>query len=71
MDILTLDGSDGEGGGQILRTALSLSTITARAFRMVNIRSNRRKPGLMPQHLCAVRAAAAISVMLMRWLEVF
>jgi RNA 3'-terminal phosphate cyclase (ATP) len=61
MDILTLDGSDGEGGGQILRTALSLSTITARAFRMVNIRSNRRKPGLMPQHLCAVRAAAAIS----------
>lgn len=60
-DILTLDGSYGEGGGQILRTALSLSTITARAFRLVNIRANRRNPGLLPQHLSAVRAAAAIS----------
>lgn len=61
MSILTLDGSHGEGGGQILRTALSLSIIAARAFRLVNIRANRRKPGLMPQHLCAVKAAAAIS----------
>lgn len=61
MDILTLDGSHGEGGGQILRTALSLSAIAARAFRLVNIRVGRRNPGLMPQHLSAVRAAAAIS----------
>jgi RNA 3'-terminal phosphate cyclase (ATP) len=61
MDILTLDGSHGEGGGQILRTALSLSTITARPFRLTNIRAGRRKPGLLPQHLSAVRAAAAIS----------
>jgi RNA 3'-terminal phosphate cyclase (ATP) len=60
MDILTLDGSHGEGGGQILRTALSLSIVTARAFRLVSIRSGRRNPGLLPQHLSAVRAAAKI-----------
>jgi RNA 3'-terminal phosphate cyclase (ATP) len=61
MDILTLDGSHGEGGGQILRTALSLSAITARPFRLTNIRAGRRKPGLLPQHLSAVRATAAIT----------
>ena len=61
MDILTINGSYGEGGGQILRTALSLAVLTARAFRLVNIRAGRRNPGLLPQHLSAVRAAAAIS----------
>jgi RNA 3'-terminal phosphate cyclase (ATP) len=61
MDILTLNGPHGEGGGQILRTALSLSAITARPFRLVNIRAGRRKPGLLPQHLSAVRAAAVIA----------
>lgn len=61
MDVLTLDGSYGEGGGQILRTALSLSALTGRAFHLVNIRGGRRRPGLLPQHLSAVRAAAAIS----------
>jgi RNA 3'-terminal phosphate cyclase (ATP) len=61
MALLTLDGSHGEGGGQILRTALSLSMVTARAFRLVNIRAGRRNPGLLPQHLSAVRAAAAVS----------
>jgi RNA 3'-terminal phosphate cyclase (ATP) len=61
MDILTLDGAHGEGGGQILRTALSLSAITARPFRLTNIRAGRRNPGLLPQHLSAVRAMAAIS----------
>jgi RNA 3'-terminal phosphate cyclase (ATP) len=60
-NLLTLDGSHGEGGGQILRTALSLSTTTMRAFRLMNIRSGRRNPGLMPQHLSAVRASAVIS----------
>jgi RNA 3'-terminal phosphate cyclase (ATP) len=60
-DVLILDGSYGEGGGQILRTALSLSMVTTRAFRLVNIRAGRRNPGLLPQHLSAVRAAAAIS----------
>ena len=61
MDVLTLDGSHGEGGGQILRTALSLSIITARHIRLVNIRAGRRNPGLLAQHLSAVRASAAIS----------
>jgi RNA 3'-terminal phosphate cyclase (ATP) len=59
--LLTLDGSSGEGGGQILRTALSLSMLTGRPFRIVKIRANRDKPGLRPQHLKAVEAAAALS----------
>ena len=57
---ITLDGSDGEGGGQILRSALSLSMLTGRPFRIVRIRANREKPGLRPQHLKAVEAAAAL-----------
>jgi RNA 3'-terminal phosphate cyclase (ATP) len=61
MTGLILDGSYGEGGGQILRTALSVSVITGRAFRLINIRAGRRNPGLLPQHLSAVRAAAEIS----------
>ncbi len=61
MDVLTLDGSHGEGGGQILRTALSLSAVTARPFRLTSIRAGRHNPGLLPQHLCSVRAAATIS----------
>ncbi len=55
-----LDGSRGEGGGQILRTALSLSLLTGRPFRMSRIRANREKPGLRPQHLKAVKAAALL-----------
>jgi RNA 3'-terminal phosphate cyclase (ATP) len=61
MTGLILDGSYGEGGGQILRTALSVSVITGRAFRLINIRARRRNPGILPQHLSAVRAAAAVS----------
>lgn len=53
----TIDGSAGEGGGQILRTALALSLVTGEAFRIRNIRAGRRKPGLLRQHLTAVRAA--------------
>lgn len=60
MEELILDGSMGEGGGQILRSALSLSLITGRAARIENIRALRPKPGLLRQHLAAVRAAAAI-----------
>ncbi len=50
----------GEGGGQILRTALTLSMITGRPFRIQNIRVKRAKPGLMRQHLVAVQAAAQV-----------
>lgn len=59
-EIVKLDGSLGEGGGQILRTALSLSMITGTAFSIHNIRAKRPKPGLLRQHLTAVTAAATI-----------
>ena len=58
--MIDLDGSQGEGGGQILRTSLTLSMITGTPFRVTNIRANRAKPGLMRQHLVAVQAAAEI-----------
>ncbi|HEY7119009.1 MAG TPA: RNA 3'-terminal phosphate cyclase [Tepidisphaeraceae bacterium] len=60
-DLLVIDGSQGEGGGQILRTSLALAMITGRPFRMVNVRGNRPKPGLRRQHLTAVRAAARVA----------
>ncbi len=56
-----IDGSRGEGGGQILRTSLALSMITGTPIRIANIRARRSKPGLMRQHLTAVQAAARIS----------
>lgn len=59
--MLTLDGSQGEGGGQILRTSLALSMCLGKAFHIYNIRATRPKPGLQPQHLTAVKAAASIS----------
>jgi RNA 3'-terminal phosphate cyclase (ATP) len=58
--MLTIDGSQGEGGGQIIRTSLALSLITGRPIRIYNVRARREKPGLQRQHLTAVRAAAAI-----------
>lgn len=58
--MLYLDGSQGEGGGQVLRTSLSLSALTGQPFCLENIRAGRSKPGLRPQHLTAVRAAAAL-----------
>ena len=62
-DQLTIDGSTGEGGGQILRTSLSLSMITGQPVRIENIRAKRPKPGLMRQHLACVLAAQAVSVL--------
>lgn len=59
--MLLIDGSFGEGGGQIVRTALALSLLTGRALRMINIRAGRPRPGLLRQHLTAVKAAAEVS----------
>ncbi|MFZ0544986.1 MAG: RNA 3'-terminal phosphate cyclase, partial [Candidatus Promineifilaceae bacterium] len=59
-NLLHVDGRQGEGGGQVLRTSLSLSALTGRPFRIENIRANRSRPGLRPQHLSAVRAVAAL-----------
>lgn len=61
MKPIEIDGSFGEGGGQILRTCLSLSCVTGMPFRASNIRAGRKKPGLRPQHLLSVRAAAELS----------
>ncbi|KQO19458.1 RNA 3'-phosphate cyclase [Acidovorax sp. Leaf76] len=58
---LTLDGSTGEGGGQILRTGLALSMVTGRPLHITRIRAGRPKPGLMRQHLACVQAAVAVS----------
>lgn len=58
--MITIDGSIGEGGGQILRTALGLSLVTGEPFTIENIRAGRNKPGLLRQHLTAVEAAAKI-----------
>lgn len=55
--MLIVDGSQGEGGGQVLRSSLALSMVTGTPFRIVNIRAGRKKPGLMRQHLTSVRAA--------------
>jgi RNA 3'-terminal phosphate cyclase (ATP) len=59
--MIFIDGSFGEGGGQILRTALSLSLSTGTPFRIEKIRAGRQRPGLLRQHLTAVLAAAEIS----------
>ena len=59
-DPITIDGSKGEGGGQMLRTSLSLSAAYGKPFEMLNIRAKRDKPGLKRQHLTCVRAVAQI-----------
>ena len=58
--MITIDGSEGEGGGQILRTSLALSLVTGQPFRMERIRAKRQKPGLLRQHLTAVEAAKTV-----------
>jgi RNA 3'-terminal phosphate cyclase (ATP) len=58
--MIRIDGSFGEGGGQILRTSLSLSLATGKAFCIENIRAGRERPGLLRQHLTAVLAAAEV-----------
>ncbi len=58
---VTIDGARGEGGGQIVRTSLALSVLLGTELTLFNIRAGRARPGLQPQHLAGVRAAAAIS----------
>ena len=58
--MMTIDGSMGEGGGQVLRTSLALSLVTGQPFRIENIRAGREKPGLLRQHLTAVNAATEV-----------
>src|ERR1051326_3946650 len=58
--MITIDGSQGEGGGQIMRTSLALSLVTGQPFRMEQIRAKRQKPGLLRQHLTAVEAAKTV-----------
>ena len=60
MNLLTIDGSYGEGGGQILRSALTLSTITQKPIQIENIRHNRNNPGLMPSHLSTIKLLGKI-----------
>ena len=57
-DLVKIDGSHGEGGGQILRTAISLSAISGKAIEVTNIRANRTNPGLRPQHLAGIKIIA-------------
>jgi len=59
--MISIDGSQGEGGGQIIRTALALSLVTGKPFRVEKVRARRAKPGLMRQHLTAVEAARSLS----------
>jgi len=59
--VVEIDGSEGEGGGQMLRTAITLSAVTGKPFRMHNIRAKRPKPGLSAQHLEALLAVARIT----------
>src|SRR5262249_17521204 len=58
--MILIDSSQGEGGGQVLRTSLALSLVTGQPFRMERIRAKRQKPGLLKQHLTAVEAAKTV-----------
>ncbi len=59
--MITIDGSRGEGGGQILRTTVALSALTGRPVRVTNIRAKRPNPGLRAQHITAVKTVAELT----------
>src|SRR5437879_3183616 len=67
--MLTIDGSFGEGGGQILRSALALSLVTRTPFRIEKVRAGRERPGLARQHLAAVEAAARVGQAEVTWAQ--
>ncbi len=58
VPMLNIDGKEGEGGGQVLRSSLAFSALTGKPFILTDIRGNRSRPGLRPQHLAAVKLAA-------------
>lgn len=58
--MIIIDGSEGEGGGQVVRNACALSLVTGQPFRIFNVRGGREKPGLMRQHVTAIEAACAL-----------
>lgn len=60
MSYIVIDGAQGEGGGQVLRTALTLSILTQQKIELINIRAGRKKSGLLRQHLTSVLAAKEI-----------
>ena len=68
--MIVVDGSQGEGGGQMLRSSLSLSMISGRPLKIEKIRARRSKPGLMRQHLTAVLAAQQVSSAKVRGAEI-
>ena len=68
--MIEIDGSHGEGGGALLRISTALSALTSKPIHIVNIRANRPKPGLMPQHLNAVKAVAGLSGARVEGLEI-
>ncbi len=61
LSAIEIDGSEGEGGGQVVRTSLALAAVTGIPVRITNIRGGRKKPGLLRQHLAGVNAIAQIS----------
>jgi len=69
--LIEIDGSYGEGGGQILRTSLALASLLRRPLRIYNIRAGRKKPGLQAQHLTCVSALAEISLATLKGAELF
>ena len=70
MSFIEIDGSYGEGGGQILRSSVALSALVMKPVHVFNIRAKRSNPGLRPQHVTAVRAVATISDALVKGLSI-
>src|SRR5207253_2065855 len=68
--MIEIDGSFGEGGGQVLRTAVALATVLSKEINVFNIRSGRAEPGIRPQHMTGVKAAAELCSANLQGLEV-